>query len=102
MTKNNEPWRPRPGALVQIWDYTNSSDDTCIAPRIAGHGSVGYVVKRSGGTDSYDPLSAGPIFEVICFNNENGSERHNVWHGWLREIKKTSDIKKVVDLVGGN
>ncbi len=96
MTKTSEPWRPHPGALVQIWDHT-SADDTDHSPRISGHGRVGYVVKKTGGTDNYDPLSAGPIFEVICFSGENDPTRHNVWYGWLREITKTSDIKKVVD-----
>lgn len=88
-------WRPKPGALVQIWDYQHAGNenDSCIV----AHGKVGYVVKRTGGTDGYLSDSSGPIFEVICFDGEYESTRHDVWHGWLREIKKSSDIKKVID-----
>ena len=97
---SSDVWRPTPGSLVQIWDYQYERRDRLGEfdnPRIAGHGLVGYVVKRSGGTDGYDPDAPGPIFEVITFESEMESSRHNVWHGWLREIKKTSDIKKVLD-----
>ena len=95
MNRIDETWRPHPGALVQIWDYAHHKDlqDPCIV----GHGLVGYVVKQSGGTNIYSSDSPGPIFEVIVFDGENESARHNVWHGWLREIKKTSDIKKLID-----
>lgn len=93
---SDEPWRPKPGSMVQIWD--NSNIDQCeFNRRIVGHGQVGYVVKQSGGTDSYDPLSTGPVFEVIVFG-ETQPVRHHVNHCWLREIKKSSDIKKVVDI----
>tara|TARA_B100000519_G_scaffold169081_1_gene154084 strand:+ start:201 stop:521 length:321 start_codon:yes stop_codon:yes gene_type:complete len=93
-----EPWRPHPGALVQIWDYQwERKERGTLEPRISGHGLVGYVVKKTGGSNTYEDNSPGPIFEVICFNDEHESTRHNVWYGWLREIKKTSDIKKVVD-----
>ena len=91
---NDEPWRPHPGALVQIWDHTPVSD---IAGKIEAHGQVGYIVRQSGGTDNTDPLATGPIFEVIVFGGEMESTRHHVNHCWLREIKKTSDIKKVID-----
>ena len=93
---NEEVWRPKPGAMVQIWDYTDKTGCEFVT-RIAGHGSIGYVVKRTGGTDNYHPTAAGPIFEVIVFNKLGEPTKHNVWHGWLREIKKSSDIKKVVD-----
>ena len=90
---SDEPWRPRPGALVQIWDYTEKDEfDTYIR----GHGSIGYVVRQSGGTDNTGPMSTGPIFEVIVFGDSQPI-RHHVNYCWLREIKKTSDIKKVVD-----
>ena len=96
MTKeaSESVWRPKPGSLVQIWDYTDKHPE--FANRIAGHGQVGYVVKQSGGTDSYDPQSTGPVFEVIVFGDAEPI-RHHVNHCWLREIKKSSDIKKVVD-----
>ena len=90
---SGEPWRPHPGALVQIWDNTDK-DECEFGTRITGHGQVGYVVKQSGGTDSYDPLSSGPIFEVIVFGDSQPI-RHHVNYCWLREIKKSSDIKKV-------
>lgn len=94
----DEPWRPHPGALVQIWDHQwERKEHNELEPRIGGHGLVGYVVKKAGGTNSYEDNSPGPIFEVICFSGEYESSRHTVWHGWLREIKKTSDIKKVLD-----
>lgn len=91
---DDQLWRPKPGAMVQIWDY--SRNDPEFNTRIAGHGQVGYVVKQSGGTDSYDPLSTGPVFEVIVFGDSQ-PVRHHVNYCWLREIKKSSDIKKVVD-----
>ena len=93
---SDEPWRPHPGAMVQIWDYIDHPDDE-FGNRLHGHGSVGYVVKRSGGTDNYHPEAPGPIFKVIVFNKGGEPTTHDVWHGWLRQIKKSSDIKKVVD-----
>ena len=90
-----ELWRPRPGSLVQIWDYTDKSESE-FDRHIRGHGQVGYVVRQSGGTDNSGPMATGPIFEVIIFG-ESGTIRHHVNQCWLREIKKTSDIKKVVD-----
>ena len=84
----NKPWRPSPGALVQIWDHQNTHN----AGRIDGHGKVGYVVKQTP-----DIIGDGPIFEVIVFHDEMASARYHVWYGWLREIKKTSDIKIVLD-----
>lgn len=93
---SEEPWRPHPGALVQIWDHSRHYDPM-LQSRIAGHGQIGYVVKQSGGTNSYDPSSTGPIFEVIVFNGTDQPIRHHVNYCWLFEIKKSSDIKKVVD-----
>ena len=91
-----EPWRPKPGEIVQIWDYTDKSDCE-FGNRIRGHGQVGYVVRQSGGTDDTGPMATGPIFEVIVFGGEMESVRHHVNQCWLREIKKSSDIKKIVD-----
>ena len=93
---NDEPWRPKPGEIVQIWDYTDK-DDPDLARRIRGHGQVGYIVKQSGGTDDTGPMATGPIFEVIVFGGEMESVRHHVNQCWLREIKKSSDIKKIID-----
>ena len=90
-----EPWRPKPGAMVQIWDHTEKSDCE-FGNRIVGHGQVGYVVRQSGGTDYSGPMATGPIFEVIVFGDSQPI-RHHVNCCWLREIKKSSDIKKVVD-----
>tara|TARA_B100000214_G_scaffold231717_1_gene169041 strand:+ start:1137 stop:1406 length:270 start_codon:yes stop_codon:yes gene_type:complete len=87
---NEEPWRPKPGALVQIWDHSAEKEPAELP--IVGHGEVGYVVRRS----SMELTPDGPIFEVICFG-ESETTRHHVWHGWLREINKTSDIKKIND-----
>ena len=95
MMMSDQPYRPKPGQMVQIWDYTDRSERE-FDRRIVGHGQVGYVVRQSGGTDSYDPLSTGPVFEVIVFG-ESQPIRHHVNHCWLREIRKSSDIKKVVD-----
>ena len=91
---SEEPWRPHPGALVQIWDHSDISDE--YSSHIRGHGQVGYVVRQSGGTTNDGPMATGPIFEVIVFG-ESQPIRHHVNHCWLREIKKSSDIKKVVD-----
>ena len=90
---NEQPWRPKPGALVQIWDHSAEREPAEMP--IVGHGEVGYIVRRSGG-DELEKTSSGPIFEVICFNKSE-TTRHHVWHGWLREINKTSDIKKIND-----
>ena len=95
MTRIEEPWRPKPGSMVQIWDHTDK-DDCEFNRRIVGHGQVGYVVRQSGGTDNTGPMATGPIFEVIVFADPE-PVRHHVNQCWLREIKKSSDIKKVVD-----
>ena len=95
MTSIEEPWRPKPGSMVQIWDHTDK-DDCEFNRRIVGHGQVGYVVRQSGGTDNTGPMATGPIFEVIVFGDPE-PVRHHVNQCWLREIKKSSDIKKVVD-----
>lgn len=95
MTRIEEPWRPKPGSMVQIWDHTDK-DDCEFNRRIVGHGQVGYVVRQSGGTDNTGPMATGPIFEVIVFGDPE-PVRHHVNQCWLREIKKSSDIKKVVD-----
>ena len=79
-------WRPSPGDIVQIWDRGSGSGNLY---RIAAHGVVGYVVRQSG----HDPTS-GPIFQVKSRCN---SKNYHVWHGWLRQIKNVSDVKKVLD-----
>lgn len=95
---SDEPWRPHPGALVQIWDYQYERGQDKLNSFISGHGSVGYVVRQSGGDKSdqaYSTIADGPVFEVICFGDNGSSSRYDVWHGWLREIKRSSDIKKL-------
>ena len=80
-------WRPKPGELVQIWDYQNGPDH---GAKINGHGLVGYVVKKAATGENF----SADIWKVICFGDDEGIV-HNVWHGWLRPINKSSDIKKV-------
>ena len=82
-----DPWRPRPGELVQIWDYQDGESNH-LSMKIQGHGNVGYVVKLVNSS------SNGDVWKVICFGDSEGIT-HNVWHGWLRPINKSSDIKKV-------
>ena len=84
---NEDPWRPRPGELVQIWDYQDG-DSNHLSAKIHGHGSVGYVIKLVNSS------SNGDVWRVICFGDDEGVV-HNVWHGWLHPVNKSSDIKKV-------
>ena len=88
----DDPWRPKPGELVQIWDHTN----TVLASKITGHGKVGYVIKKSGVSSSNKPF-ADDIWKVICFGDDD-SLCHDVWHGWLRPVNKSSDIREVKDV----
>ena len=83
---SDEPWRPKAGELVQIWDHLGVKEADLASGWIQGHGKVGYVVKRY--SDHPD------IWKVVCFGDEGGVY-HDVWYGWLRPINKTTDIKKV-------
>ena len=64
----NEPWRPKPGELVQIWDYQNETSDPNA--KIAGHGMVGYVIKKAS-TGTGENFSAD-IWKIICFGDNEG------------------------------
>ena len=86
---NNEPWRPKPGELVQIWDYQDEEPNR-LNTKIRGHGDVGYVVKLVNSS------SNGDVWKVICFGDDEGVY-HNVWHGWLKPVNKLSDIREVKD-----
>jgi hypothetical protein len=80
--------KPNIGALVQIWD---SCRTTPASHQLFLHGRMGLVV----GYGKPDPNPASSVARIVCFGDCFFSEPVEfVHHGWLRVIKKPSDIKK--------
>ena len=96
--QEKEPWRPRPGELVQVWDTDVS--------KVRDHGRVGYVIRLSkkedkitfkdrGRTSLLSHIEEGTVYKIISFGDAGAGEILHVHQQWLRKIEKLSDIKGV-------
>ena len=101
--KDQEPWRPTPGDLIQCWDSKSphNRDD-----RLREHGRLGYVVRLSKKTDTFTTesgvhslthISEGNCSKCIFFADGKHEVIH-VAHEWLRKVNDASDIRKVEDV----
>ena len=94
-----EPWRPKSGDMIQVWDSLGSSHDT-----IREHGEIGYVVRPSKKTDSFinergqevflKHIVEGNCFQCIFFTND-GYKKVHMDQNWLRLVRTSEDVRKV-------
>lgn len=98
-------WRPTPGDMIQCWDYSTVDEHS---GKLSEHGKVGYVVGESKKTDTYkdskgvehklNHIKEGTCFKCIFFT-ESGHDIVHVNQNWLRKIEKSSDIKRVEEII---
>lgn len=97
-----EPWKPKSGDMIQVWDAKKFTDNETV--KIPEHGMVGYVVRPSKRTDSFvnergdtvylKYIEEGNCFQCIFFTDEGHKMVHMDQH-WLNLVRTSKDIRKV-------